>query len=136
MPLDTILVGILLILPVLNWYVAASLIRLSIISPPIKALTERTLLAVLIAVVTTVYSLVVVNTITGLSFWDAATVRSVIRLLIIGIGIYPLWWAWTYSTGHFEDGHFDAGHFEDESWTADSDGDDAAGERSQSGEGT
>lgn len=103
MLLDSLLVVILLLLPFLNWLVAATLIRLSIISPSIKALSERAGLAVLIAMVTTIYAFVALNTVSGLTFFDAPTVRTVVRLLIIGIGLYPLWWAWSYYTGRFRD---------------------------------
>lgn len=93
----------LLMLPFFNWPVAIILIRLSRMSPSIKALSERAWLAALIALVTTVYVVVTWNTQFGYNWFTFDTGRTIVRLSILGIGLYPLWWLWAYYTGRFKD---------------------------------
>lgn len=99
--MDTLIFLALLCLPFINWPVAISLVRLARIRPTIGALTERAALAVVIAIVTTIYVGIAANTQTGFPGIDFETSKVILRLLIIGIGLSPLWWLWGYYRGHF-----------------------------------
>lgn len=97
----------LLVLPFINWPVAFMLIRLARIKPHIRALTERAILAVVIAVVTTIYVFVAANTQGGFFVLSQGEALTLLRLTIIGFGLYPAWWLWTYYRGDFGSGEGD-----------------------------
>lgn len=80
-------------LVVINWTVAATLLRLAYRAPRIHALTERAWLALLIAIVTTL------TMVSELLPEAVAVVPS--RVLMVAISLYPLWWLWSYWTGRF-----------------------------------
>lgn len=102
--IDILVTMIFIVLPLVNWPVAITLLRLSLRRPRIRALSERAFLAFLIAVMTTGYSVVVVNSSTGYHVMDRDTGRNVVRLFVVLIGLYPIWWLWAYYTGRFKDG--------------------------------
>lgn len=104
MSTDAIIFGALLFLPFINWPVAIMLIRLARIRPTIRALTERAVLALVIAVATTTYVLVAVNTEIGFAMFDFEIGKVILRLLILAIGLFPLWWLWSYYKGRFHGG--------------------------------
>lgn len=81
-------------LVVINWTAAFILLRLAVRRPQIKALTERALLAVLIAIVTSL-------TLMGESLPEATGFETLARIAMVAISLYPLWWLWSYYSGRF-----------------------------------
>ena len=100
--MDALVFAALLATPFINWPVAIILIRLARIRPTIRALTERAILAVIIAIVTTVYWFIAINTQLGFPVITPTGSMFIIRCTIVTIGLYPLWWLWSYSTGRFK----------------------------------
>jgi hypothetical protein len=98
----TVLILLLLGAPLLDWSVAIILIHATRQSS-VQALRERALLAVGVAIATTVYLLLVFNTQAGFPWWDNETGRTVVRLIIAFLGILPLYWLWLFATGRFRD---------------------------------
>lgn len=98
---NTLTFVLLLILPFINWPVAFMLVRLAWIKPTIRALTERAVLAVVIAIVTTIYVFVAANTQGGFLLLSQGEALTLLRLTIIGFGLYPTWWLWSYYRGRF-----------------------------------
>jgi uncharacterized membrane protein len=101
--IDALVAVAFLILPFVNWPVAVLLLRLSLQRPKIRSLAERAFLAFLIAIVTTVYALIVLNTQLGYPVMTRDTSRDIVRLFIFIVGLYPLWWLWAYWTDRFRD---------------------------------
>jgi hypothetical protein len=100
---QVLVIAAFIILPCVNWPVAILLVRLSVQRPRIRSLAERALLAVLIAVVTTVYSLIVLNSADGYAVIDRDSAQAIIRIFFLALGLYPLWWLWAYWTDRFHD---------------------------------
>lgn len=100
--MDALVFAALLALPFINWPVAIILIRLARIKPMIRVLTERAVLAAIIATVTTVYWFIAVNTQLGFPVITSTGSMFVIRLMIVLVGIYPAWWLWSYYSGRFK----------------------------------
>ena len=99
--MSILVVVLFALLPVINWPVAAILMRASLRRPAIRSLSERAVLAFLIALVTTVYSVIVINSTDGYPVLDRDTAQTVIRLFFLCLGLYPLWWLWSYWSGRF-----------------------------------
>ena len=99
--MDAPLLAALILLPFINWPVAIILLRLAWVRPRIKALTERAWYATIIAACTTIYVLIAVNTNLGNALFSLEAGRLTVRLMFLGIGLYPLWWLWSYLTGGF-----------------------------------
>ncbi len=78
-----------LCLVVVNWAVAATLLRLAHKPPKIQALTERAWLAALIAAVTTLTLLTEAMPI-------LPSVGGLARVLMVAVSAYPLWWLVIY----------------------------------------
>jgi hypothetical protein len=102
--LNCILVLLLIATAILDWPVAIILVRTSLRAPSVRALRERALLAVVIAVVTNVFLLTVFNTEAGRILWSNDTGREIVRLLIVGLGLVPqAYWLLLFVTGGFSD---------------------------------
>lgn len=87
----------------LNWPVALVLARAAWQRPRIMALTVSAVSAVLIAAGLTVYVLAVAN-----ASWDYPVPRETaqvgLRLVLMGLALFPVWFLWLYRTGRFRDG--------------------------------
>lgn len=98
---DGLITCAFILLAAFNWSVAALLTRLGRRNPRIRALTERAVLATLIAIVTTAYAGVVANTSAGYPLMDLETARNLVRVAVFALGLYPVWWVWSYYKGRF-----------------------------------
>lgn len=101
--MEALSLAALVALPFINWPLAITLLRLSRQRPYIRALSERAGLATIIAIVTTVYVAVAINSHLDFALFDAEAARVVVRSAIFVIGLYPLYWVWAYYTGRFRD---------------------------------
>jgi hypothetical protein len=99
--LDLLLPLCLVILPFINWPVAFYLVRASRRDPRILSLRERAGYAILIATLTTVYVGVTINSELGYPVFDIYDGRAIVRFGVLIIGLYPLWWLWSYLTNRF-----------------------------------
>ena len=91
----------LLLLPLINWPVAIILMRASARSPKILSLRERAGFALMIAISTTIYVGLTINVELGFPLFDTITGRTIVRLGVLTIGLYPMWWLWSYYTNRF-----------------------------------
>lgn len=99
--MDALVFAALLATPFINWPVAIILVRIARVRPTIRALTERAILAVIIAIVTTVYWFIAVNTQLGFPVITPTGSMFIIRCTIVVVGLYPMWWLWSYFSGGF-----------------------------------
>ncbi len=86
----------------LNWPVAIILIRASIRRPRIQALSVMATLTTLIATALTVYVVAVINVGAGYVF-PREVAQVIMRLVFLGLALFPLWFLWLYRTGRFRD---------------------------------
>ena len=96
---DRVLSGLILILAAFGWISAAVLVNAARKRPRIGVLTERAALGVLVAVFVTLYGLAAFNSDAGFPLIGPETVRTVIRLLVVGLGLVPVYWVALYLTG-------------------------------------
>lgn len=81
----------------LNWYVAGHLILLSRREPDLRVLRERAIIAVALAIITTVFAVVFLNNELTVRFLDADTTKVVTRTaVLVGSSIPALYWLWIY----------------------------------------
>ena len=97
----TILLPVLFVAPILDWIAALLLVRAVRRFPGIRALRERTYVAVGIALATTIYFFVALNAEIGFSYFDMETTQTLARLAVSSIGLFPLYWLWLYFKGGF-----------------------------------
>lgn len=67
--------------------------------PSVGALTERAVIAVLIAVMLTIYAVVAANTDIGSSLFDQDTGRRFVRLVVVMVGAIPVVWCYLWLRG-------------------------------------
>jgi hypothetical protein len=98
------------ILPFLIWGLTASawmsaviLVRAAFVCPRVGALTERAVVAVVLAIFGSVYSLAVLN-----SEWahlvDGGDVVSLLRIAVVVLLLLPVWWSFMYLTNRLGPG--------------------------------
>ena len=80
------------------WLSAVVLLRAACQSPCIGALSERAVVAVVIAIFGTIYGVVVFNTEVGYIV-DMGTAIVVLRLAAVMLLCVPVWWSWMFITG-------------------------------------
>lgn len=78
---------------------AVILVRAALKKPYIGALTERALIAVLLAFFGIVYSIVVVNTEFGRTLFSTEIARVITRVAVIILLALPAYWVLLYLTG-------------------------------------
>ena len=104
MTLEGVLFGLLQVGLLMNWPVALFLTYQSRKRPRIMALTVMAVAALLIAVGITVYVWAVVNA--GLDYpVPRETAQVLLRAVLAGLALFPLWFLRLYRTGRFRDGH-------------------------------
>ena len=82
------------------WFSAVVLVRAACCEHPrIGALSERALVAVIIATFGTVYSVVIFNAEILGYIVDIDTMRVVRRLAVMMLLLVPVWWSWMFATG-------------------------------------
>ena len=102
MTIEGVLFAVIAVLLLLDWPVAAILIRAALRKPRIRALTVMATLTTIIAIALTAYVLAVVNA--GIGFGVPKEAMQVIfRLLFLLLALFPLWFLWLYRTGRFHD---------------------------------
>lgn len=89
---DSALLPFLLLLPIFDWTVTGALVALAFQRPRIPFLTERAIAALVIAIVTTAYAGIALNTEQGYPWFGADIARSAVRLLIVVLGAAPILW--------------------------------------------
>ena len=103
MTIEGILFVIIQLMLLLNWPVAIILMRAANHKPRIRALTVMAVATTLIAIGLTVYVWAVINAATGYVIpKEAAAIF--FRLVLIGLGVFPIWFLWLYVTHRFADG--------------------------------
>jgi phosphoglycerol transferase MdoB-like AlkP superfamily enzyme len=103
--LQTLTVALILLLigaPVVDWTVALVLIRATR-SSHVRALRERAVLAVGIALATTLFLVIAVNAESGYPLWGDTAERVLVRVIIAAVGLLPLYWLWLFLTRGFRD---------------------------------
>lgn len=93
------LTPLLFALTILSWVSFAVLGRAALQRPRIGALSERTLIAAIIAMLGTVACLIVANTDAGRPLFDAATSSLLFRLSILAVLAVPAAWLGLWLTG-------------------------------------
>jgi len=101
--LTAILILLLVGAPVIDWIVAIILVQAARRSPSVRALRERALLAVGLAVTTSLFLVTVFNAELGRPLWSDETGRVLVRLLVAAIGLLPLYWLWLFVSKGFRD---------------------------------
>lgn len=102
MTLEGVLFVVIAGLLMLNWPVAAILIRAAHRRPRIRALTVMATITTLIAVALTAYVFAVINAGTGYVL-PREVAQVVIRAVFLALALFPLWFLWLYRTGRFRD---------------------------------
>ena len=85
---------------VVDWIVAAILVRAAFRFPHVSALRERAVLAVAIGIAVTIYVVAAWNVDYG-GWFDLAWSRTVARFCVALIGLVPLYWLALYVRGDF-----------------------------------
>lgn len=96
----TLIAAAFALLSIVNWTTAVLLARLARRRPHIRALTERAVLAAVIALLTTAYTVVVANSVSH-ALMDFETARNAVRVAVFALGVYPMWWLWSYYRDRF-----------------------------------
>ena len=96
---DAILPSIIVMLTVVAVASAVVLVRAAMAKPRIGALSERALIAVVIAAFGLVYSAVAINTELGSALFAAEAARLGVRATVIVLLAIPAWWTVLYLTG-------------------------------------
>jgi hypothetical protein len=87
-----VLFPLLVILPFIDWTAAILLLLLARQEPHIDFLTERAAIAVVTAIMTTVYALVALNTQLDFAVLDRDVALVVVRSAVIFLGLMPIFW--------------------------------------------
>jgi hypothetical protein len=93
-----ILAGVIWLLTIYAWGSAAVLIRVARNRPRVGALTERALVATIIAIFGTAYSLILVNS-ELIHVADTDTAVLFVRCAVIVLLTIPAWWSWMLLSG-------------------------------------
>lgn len=105
-PLNYLLIALLIMAPVIDWIVAIILVRAAWFGPSrerrIRALQERAVMAVGVAIATSAYLIDVFNTEAGDPLFADDLGRFLSRLIIATIGLLPIVWLVLYLRG-FQD---------------------------------
>jgi len=86
----------------LNWPVFLILARAAWAKPRITALTVMAVASGLIAIGLTAYVWAVANAAAGYPV-PRETAQTWFRLILLGLGLFPLWFLWLYATERFDD---------------------------------
>lgn len=86
----------------LNWPVAAILIRAARRRPRIRALTVMAVLATIIASALTLYVAAVINA-GGGYIVPKEWAQAAFRFVLLALALFPLWFLWLYATGRFRE---------------------------------
>lgn len=99
---DALLPSIIVMLTVVAVASAIVLVRAAIAKPRIGALSERALIAVVIAAFGLIYSTVAINTELGQSLFATDVARVGVRITVIVLLGIPAWWTFLYLTGRLK----------------------------------
>jgi hypothetical protein len=99
--IDFILPVALILLPLINWPVFILLARATRRDPTILSLRERTGYAFIIAACTSIYVVITINAEMDFVWFTNETGRVIVRFGVLIIGLYPIWWLWSYYTNRF-----------------------------------
>jgi hypothetical protein len=94
--LDALFFAALLILPFFDWLATLELLRLNRLDPSVGFLTERTVAALVVSSVTTVYALVALNTQLGFPVLDRTAALDIVRSAVVILGFHPIFWLVLY----------------------------------------
>ena len=89
----------ILLLALVGWAFTAILARAAWIRPRIPPLTERAIAGIVISSFVTVYGLVASNTDAGFLTFDAEAAKTLVRFLVLVVGLLPIVWGVLYVTG-------------------------------------
>ena len=95
---------LILFLAILGWISTAILVWAAWQRPRIGVLTERAALGVFLSLFCTIYGLAALNSDQGFAVFDEDTVRTIIRLLVLALGLIPAYWVYLYKTGRLGGG--------------------------------
>ena len=99
---DALLPSIIIMLTVVAVASAVVLVRAAIAKPRIGALSERALIAVVIAGFGLIYSTVAINTELGQTLFATDVARLGVRVTVIVLLGIPAWWTFLYLTGRLK----------------------------------
>ena len=91
-----LLIAVLFLAPFVDWTVAGLLLRASRRYPNVRALRERSLVAVVIAGAVTVYFVAALNAFWHYPAFDLETTQLIARLAAASVGLVPMYWLWIY----------------------------------------
>lgn len=103
MTIEGVLFILVQVMLLLNWPVTIILARAARIRPRIRVLTTMAVLSCLISVCLTIYVWAVLNSVFGFPI-SREVGQAILRMGLIGLGIFPIWFLWLYLTGRFRDG--------------------------------
>jgi hypothetical protein len=104
--MSALTIGLIVLLvgaPLIDWIVAVILVRAALRARSVRALQERALLALGIAVTTTLFLVAVLNAETGFPLWNDAFGHVLVRVIVAMLGTLPIYWLWLYVTNKFRD---------------------------------
>ena len=91
--------AIIAILAAIATFSALILVRAAFIKPRIGALTERAVIAVIIAILGVVYAAVALDTEAGRVIFSQDWARFAVRFVVVLLLAIPTWWTFLYLTG-------------------------------------
>jgi len=100
--IDAILLAFLTIAAPVITIVAVIQVTAALRRPRIQFLTTTATLTSLIALLIVAYVIFVGNGLLGQPL-NSSVMRTVFRVALVGLAAYPIWWAWLYRTGRFDD---------------------------------
>ena len=96
---DAVLPSIIIALTIVAVMSAAILVRAAILRPHVGALTERAILAVVLAVFGVIYSTIALTTEFGWALFSQADGRAAVRMGVVALLSIPGFWTFLYLTG-------------------------------------
>ena len=91
----------IVLLPFINWPVAILLLLATRRYPSILSLREGTGMAFVLTIWVSIYLVVTVNAEMGYVWFDFNIARTIVRFGHLFIGLYPIWWLWSYYRNEF-----------------------------------
>jgi hypothetical protein len=104
--IDDLLAALIVALLPFAWLSTFVLVWAARTPPRIGALTERAIIAVVIAVFLTAIAVIVLNTETDEAYFPAEVARVAFRVCVLGLGFVPIAWCALWLSGRLgESGH-------------------------------
>lgn len=91
-------------LAIASWCSTGLLVRAALQKPRIGALTERAVIAVILAIIGAISVVIVWNTESGFALFPTEVARTLFRVGLFVMFAIPLYWLWLFVTNRLGDG--------------------------------